>query len=229
MRSFRPWAPVLVLLVGCALLSKSRMQRALPLAAPLSGVLASVDGYRFTDQTVGDEERRVAGMSNYAARVYWRDSVAAFTTYVGYYERQAQGRTIHSPRNCLPGAGWEVLTPGVRAVNAGGATHELNHYVLKNGKLTAIVYYWYQGRGRVVAGEYQVKWNLLRDAALLGHTEEALVRLIIPVGKGTMFPGASPENKFAEVNAFGDAIAARMIVDVARALPGGPTASVASR
>jgi EpsI family protein len=227
MPNLRPWVPVFVLLVGCALVSKSRLQRAVPLSAPLSGVLATV-GYRFTDQTVGDEERRVAGMSSYVARVYWRVSVPVFTTYVGSFERQALGRTIHSPRNCLPGAGWEVLTPGVRSVNTDGATHELNHYVLKNGKLTAIVYYWYQGRGRVVAGEYQVKWNLLRDAALLGHTEEALVRLIIPVGKGTMFPAASAENKFAEANAFGDSLAARMILDVARALPGGPRAIAAS-
>jgi EpsI family protein len=218
---------VFVLLIGCALVSKSRLQRAVPLSAPLGGVLASV-GYRFTDQTVGDEERRVAGMSNYVARVYWRDTLPVFTTYVGYYERQAQGRTIHSPRNCLPGAGWEVLTPGVRSVNAGGTTYELNHYVLKKGKFTTIVYYWYQGRGRVVAGEYQVKWNLLRDAALLGHTEEALVRLMIPVGNGTMFPGSSAENKFAEANAFGDSLAARMILDVARVLPGGPSAIAAA-
>ena len=35
-------------------------------------------------------------------------------TFVSYYERQTQGKTIHSPRNCLPGAGWEVLTPGTR-------------------------------------------------------------------------------------------------------------------
>jgi hypothetical protein len=43
------------------------------------------------------------------------------------------------------------------------------------------VLYWYQGRGRTEAGEYAVKWNLLRDAALRRRTEEALVRVIVPV------------------------------------------------
>jgi EpsI family protein len=57
----------------------------------------------------------------------------------------------------------------------------VNRYVLKNGAARAVVYYWYQGRGRVVASEYAVKWNLLRDAALAGHTEEALVRVVVPV------------------------------------------------
>ena len=48
----------------------------------------------------------------------------------------------------------------------GGASHVVNHYILKKGALRAVVLYWYQGRGRIVANEYAVKWNLLRDAAL---------------------------------------------------------------
>ena len=55
-------------------------------------------------------------MSDYVARVYARDSVMLFSTLVSYYERQSQGKTIHSPRNCLPGAGWEILR-GVAAIS----------------------------------------------------------------------------------------------------------------
>jgi EpsI family protein len=201
------------------------MQRALPLAAPLSGVLDSVDGYRFVDKTIDAEEQRIAGMSNYVARIYSRDTLPVFATYVGYYERQSQGRTIHSPRNCLPGAGWEILATGVRDISLGGVMYRVNRNVLKNGKATAIVYYWYQGRGRVVANEYRVKWNLLRDAALLGHTEEALVRLIIPVGQGSALPGASLQNQYGEANALADSLVARMILEVSRALPGGSSVS----
>jgi EpsI family protein len=45
-----------------------------------------------------------------------------------------------------------------------------------------MVYYWYQGRGRVAASEYQVKWELLRDAAFKARTEEAMVRIVVPLG-----------------------------------------------
>ena len=38
-----------------------------------------------------------------------------------------------------------------------------------------------QGRGRVAANEYRVKWDLLRDAALRSRSEEALVRLVLPL------------------------------------------------
>jgi hypothetical protein len=82
--------PAAILLLGCALVFHgTRDQVAVPLAGSLSTVLANVDGYRIEEQHVSDEERRVAGMTDYVARIYWRpDSTAAFTTYVGYYDQQ---------------------------------------------------------------------------------------------------------------------------------------------
>jgi EpsI family protein len=179
----RAYMPAAVLLLGCALVFHgTRDQVAVPLAGSLSTVLDHVDGYRIQEQHVSDEERRVAGMTDYVARIYWRpDSTVAFTTYVGYYDQQAQGKSMHSPKNCLPGAGWEILRGGMTTVTAANGPHVVNRYLLKNGAAQAVVYYWYQGRGRVVASEYAVKWDLLKDAALKGHTEEALVRVIVPV------------------------------------------------
>jgi EpsI family protein len=170
-------------------------------------------------------------MSDYVARMYLRDSTVAFTTLVSYYDRQSQGKTIHSPRNCLPGAGWEILRGGTRSIVVDGVPRVVNQYVLKNGQATAIAYYWYQGRGRIVASEYQVKWNLLRDAAFLGHTEEALVRVVVfpPETRSSTeaADSASTEQGYARANALGDEVAARLIRDVARVLPGKvPGASV---
>ena len=218
----RRYLPALVLLAGCAFVWNSRSQSAVPLAAPLSGVLSSMPGYRVQDQRISDEERSIAGMTDYVARVYWRDSVPVFTTFVSYYERQAQGRTIHSPRNCLPGAGWEVMTAGTAHVVVDGTRRTLNRTLLKNGAATAVVYYWYQGRGRIVANEYAVKWNLLRDAALVGHTEEALVRVVVPVPASSV-PGSAADDSrlLAEASALGAALSERLAREVALVLPRG--------
>ena len=175
------FAPVVILGLGCALLWNAHNQAAMPIAGSLHSVLATVPGLNRVDQTISDQERRVAGMTDYVARVYRRDNAVAFTTFVSYYDRQTQGKTIHSPRNCLPGAGWEIVSGGPLLVRAGAETYSVNRYVLKNGKASAIAYYWYQGRGRVTANEYRVKWNLLRDAAFYGRTEEALARVVVPV------------------------------------------------
>jgi EpsI family protein len=217
---FRSYIPALPLFVGCAFMWHAHQQVPMHLAQPLDTILAGVSGYRVQTQTVSDEERRVAGMSDYIARVYWRDTTAAFTLYVGYYERQTQGHTIHSPRNCLPGAGWEIYSGGPYALDVGGSKQVVNRYILKNGPATAIAYYWYQGRGRVVASEYRVKWNLLRDAALLGHTEEALVRIVVPINERIVGNDAKSEADYQRADAFAAPIAAKLITDVQRVLPG---------
>lgn len=216
MRELRPFLPAIVLAAGCAMILQTRSQRPVPLPVPVRSVAPSFEGgYTVTDQVLTKEEVAAAGMTDYVARVFTKDSVAHFTTLFSYYEKQAQGRTIHSPRNCLPGAGWEILTPGTRELTSGGAKHVVNHYVLKNASLTAIVLYWYQGRGRVVANEYTVKWNLLLDAATKGHTEEALVRVVVPIR-------ASPQGDAVAMrtaDSLGVAVANKLLASVEAALP----------
>jgi len=227
MNRLRAYAPALIFVAGCAVLWRPHSQRAVPLAQPLTTVLADMPEYAVMDQRVSDDERRVAGMTDYVARQYVRDSAVAFTTLVSYYDHQAQGKTIHSPRNCLPGAGWEILRAGTRSLLVNGRSLVVNEYVLKKGTATAVAYYWYQGRGRVVANEYQVKWNLLRDAALLGHTEEALVRVVVPVAGDASDPTAS-SNAFNAATAVGDRIASKLVLEVARVLPGASPVGVRS-
>jgi EpsI family protein len=214
------YIPAFVLLVGCAFIWQARSQRPIELSAPVTKLLPVVPGYTVVDRFVTDEERRVAGMTDYSARAYGHDTTEMFTTLVSYYDYQGQGKTIHSPRNCLPGAGWEIMRGDRRTLAVNGADHEVNHYILKNGMQTAVVYYWYQGRGRVVANEYTVKWNLLRDAALLGHTEEALVRVVVYVPE----PIGSLEDKsavkaIAAADTLGRTVAKGLLSDVARILP----------
>lgn len=216
MRDMTRYLPAVILTLGCASLLKTSRQDAMPLEKPLSTVLPTVAGFVTRDQAVSKEEAQVAGMTEYVARSYSRDSLVAFTTLVSYYDRQTQGKSIHSPRNCLPGAGWEIMTTGRTTLQVGGESHVVNRYTLKNGKMTAVVWYWYQGRGRVVASEYAVKWNLLKDAALHGHTEEALVRLVVPVRPTE---GGDPGKAAAAADSMAAELAGRLLVDVDRALP----------
>lgn len=138
------------------------------------------------DQEISEDELRVVGVDSYLYRVYEpTDSAAvngptAFSAYVGFYESQTRGQTIHSPKNCLPGAGWEALTSTTATVSTPDGTVEVNQYLIQRDAQRALVLYWYQGRGRVAANEYRVKFDLLTDSALLGRSDEALVRSVVP-------------------------------------------------
>jgi EpsI family protein len=182
MREWQRYLPAGILALGCVLLGAGNTQQiSRNLAAPLASLPREIDGYTGADREISAAERKVAGMSSYLFRGFGRDSLLAFSVYVGYYDKQIQGKTIHSPKNCLPGSGWEVVAAQEEQLQVGSGTVPVNRYMLVNSGQKAVVYYWYQGRGRVEANEYRVKLQLLRDSALRGRSEEALVRVVVPV------------------------------------------------
>lgn len=178
------FVPAALLGLGALLVSGIREQYTMPPAQPLANIPKVMIGLPSHDVDIDKEEQRIAGMSHFVLRGFLRDSNDAFTVYVGYYDRQVQGRTIHSPKNCLPGAGWEILSASRVDLPGSTAHGTANRVVLSNKNVRALVYYWYQGRGREESSEYKVKWDLLRDASLYGRTEEALVRIVVPVDFG---------------------------------------------
>ena len=111
------------------------------------------------------------------------DGSSGFSLFVAYFDQQTQGKTIHSPKNCMPGGGWEPLASHIIPIETAAGAVAVNKYLLQRGSERALVLYWYQGRGRVEANEYVVKFDLLKDAALRGRSDEALVRIVVPLEK----------------------------------------------
>ena len=192
-RSPKRWVPAGILATGSLLLLVARDQVQIPLVTPLNTISLNLLGYTGRDLVVPPDQQRIAGMTNYLMRVFATSDSAPplFSVYVGYYEAQLQGKSIHSPKNCLPGAGWEPLSAGYATLHTPNGDFRVNRYVLANGSNTALVYYWYQGRGRIQANEYAVKWDLLRDKALSGRSEEALVRIVVDMRDGKPAPADS--------------------------------------
>ncbi len=127
-----------------------------------------------------------AGVDDYVNRIY-RNSQdgAGIALYVGYYGSQRSGDTIHSPKNCLPGSGWQPLTVSrIEIPLAGRPPIQVNQYVVEKGLDRQLVMYWYQGRGRVIASEYAGKWWMVVDAIRRNRTDGALVRVSSPLQGG---------------------------------------------
>ncbi len=175
------WAPVGVLGLGCLLNFSVSKQRELPLRAPLTTLPTTIATYRGEDVEIDPRELRVAGTTTALLRFFTQEGADPFSVYVGYYPSQRQGSTIHSPKNCLPGAGWEPLLSRPVEVQTPAGVVRANRFIIAKKTERALVYYWYQGRGRTESNEYRVKIDLIRDAALKRRSEEALVRILIPL------------------------------------------------
>ncbi len=215
--------PAVILGLGALLIGGARQQHIMPPTRPMKALPSTIATFRGTDIVVAEAERAIAGMSDYSMRVFSHDTVPAFSLYVGYYDHQVQGKTIHSPKNCLPGAGWEVVesTPLV-VPERRGAT--VNRVLLVNRGTRALVYYWYQGRGRIESSEYRVKWNLLQDAARFGRTEEALVRIIIPLPRPNETTGIRSVSGTAAADSLARVVMRQIMPAVESVLPSSPRA-----
>jgi EpsI family protein len=170
------------LIVVCGAAVEHAVVREAPVSRLSLGDLPlEIDGWRGEDAApLADDIVATLGVDDYANRVYERDG-APVSLYVGYYGNQRSGDTIHSPQNCLPGAGWTPTASGLQEITAGNRSAVVTRYEIVKGLNRQVVLYWYQGRGRVVAGEYANKAWLMLDAARYGRSDGGLVRLIAPV------------------------------------------------
>jgi EpsI family protein len=173
------------LLLGAAAVAmhaSTRAEAAVPRQL-LAGFPLSIDEWRGEDaQPLDLDIMRVLGVDDYVLRTYARpgDMVGL---YVGYYGSQRQGDTIHSPMNCLPGAGWVPVEAGRLRLPSPEGDVEVNRYLIQKGEDRQVALYWYQGRGRTVASEYWSKVFLVWDAARRNRTDGALVRVLSPLGR----------------------------------------------
>lgn len=107
--------------------------------------------------------------------------------WIAYYGSQRKGASVHSPRSCLPGGGWEVqeLTQiEVPGAEINGQALRVNRALIQLDDRRELVYYWFQQRGRVVTNEYLVKLWMFWDALVRKRTDGALVRLTTSVPGG---------------------------------------------
>jgi EpsI family protein len=173
----------IILLAGAALIARASRPEAIPNHESLSGLPMNLGDWK--GQSSPDLDSRVLdvlGVDDYINRIYYDAERFPASLYVGYHQSQREGDTIHSPLNCLPGAGWNpVKNSHISLAVNGTTTIEINRIVIQKGMDKQVVLYWYQSHGRVVASEYWGKIYTVLDAVRTNRTDAALVRIICPV------------------------------------------------
>ena len=188
-----------VLLGGTILLHAMSHGEAVVARQPLKDLSYSIGTWSGTESPMEERIIQAVNVTDYTNRIYVSQEAPPVALYIGYYASQRTGDTIHSPKNCLPGSGWDPIHAGYTTIPlADGQQIKVNEYVIAQGLEKQLVFYWYQGRGRVVASEYLGKFWMISDAITRDRTDGALVRLITPIAGDDLSRAHQGLEKFAK-------------------------------
>src|SRR5690348_122897 len=176
-----------VLLLGTTLLSGLTSLRVPDqLAVPLDQIDSTLAGWTAAgDQTLPAPTLRALALTAYLSRTYRKDQ-SNLDLFIAYYAEQRAGESMHSPKHCLPGAGWEILEYKTAQIPVDGRTYDVNQYIVSHESERMLILYWYQSKGRVIASEYMGKLLLARDTLLQHTTSGSIVRITIPDRPGAL-------------------------------------------
>jgi EpsI family protein len=100
--------------------------------------------------------------------------------FIGYFKTQRKGLAPHSPKACLPGAGWAPVSSEVRMLDVPGESVPVNYFLVGKQNTRMLALYWYQQGKRAFANEYMAQLYAVPELFLHGRTDIALVRVIVP-------------------------------------------------
>jgi EpsI family protein len=180
----------------------------LPGREPLASLPYQLGEWTGTDVPMQQDILEILGPGDFLQRSY--ESTTTNQPYVdlflAYFPSQRAGDTIHSPKHCLPGAGWLPTESGRISISlAGRPAFGANRYVIAKGDERQLVLYWYWAHDRALASEYWAKFYLVADSIRLNRSDGALVRVITPLP-----PGESVETAQQRLLSFAGNIVSRL-------------------
>lgn len=166
----------LVLVAGILATHTLKPPASPPEHRPLQQFPGQILGWQSRDLPFDAEVEKAVGADDYINREY-SGGPRPVELYIGYYRDQRSGDAIHSPRNCLPGEGWEPVRSARLQIGLAGHPVPVNEYIVEQGAERDLVLYWYQTHGRVVASEYAAKFWLVADGVRGRSTDGTMIRI----------------------------------------------------
>jgi EpsI family protein len=192
-------AASLIVLTAILLQARGRTE-IIPARVPLASFPEQLGNWRGRDFTLDKETLAVLGAGDFLVRGY-RDpegKLPYVDLFLAYFPSQRTGDTIHSPKHCLPGAGWAPdHNDRITISLPSHSPFPANRYVISKGDAHKLVLYWYWAHDRGVASEYWAKYYLVKDAIRMNRSDGALVRIILD-----MFPGETADAAQERLSSF---------------------------
>ena len=177
-----------LMLATLVILDTRSDQDKVPPHAPLADMPTHIGAWQSQDIALDPEVLQVLGDGVFLNRVYDEPPAPGngpVGLFIGFFPTQRTGQAIHSPQNCLPGAGWTFLSAhSITITDINGKSYDVGEYLITDGNIKQEVLYWYRSHGRSISDEYKAKLYMIADAIRYNRTDGALVRVITPLEPG---------------------------------------------
>lgn len=178
---------VLLLIQGSLYYAVALRDENIPLVGPLKAFPQDAGAWHlYKDVPIEKEVQDVLKADDTLNRIYVDPRGDAAFLFIAFFKTQRSGQAPHSPKNCLPGAGWESLESDPISITVPGRAEPIltNRYVVAKGNDKSVVLYWYQSRSRVIAGEFSAKFWLIADSIKYHRSDSSLVKIVVQVKDG---------------------------------------------
>ena len=152
--SLPPWHFIVTCALLAATLTASNLsanRTSESLVQPLDTISRQIAGFIGIDNPPLDAHMlQTLNATTYLGRTYEKPALRA-DLFIAFYAQQRAGESMHSPKHCLPGAGWEIWDYDVAEVTANHQTFKINKYAISHEGERRLVLYWYQSKNRIIA------------------------------------------------------------------------------
>jgi EpsI family protein len=153
----------------------------------------------YREDAIAEELQAELRADRLLKRGYWNTaSRTEADLFVAWFQTQSGGqRQPHSPKVCLPGAGWVPEAIRTERIDTPAGVIEASRLTANKGDERALILYWYQTPRRAIGGEWEAKFWVVADAIRDRRTDTALVRIVIPARRGSDGAAAAAAAGFA--------------------------------
>ncbi len=171
---------VYLLLLGGIFFIYYHKDVSVPTSQPLVEIPLRIGTWQMVSQEQFDENTlAVLKPTDYLSRVYVDDKKNRVSFYLGYHGGGPDSGPIHSPKHCLPGSGWQLLSTRVKGLAVGAKNISMVQAVYQNGDAKELFLYWFQVRGESITNEYILKLSEIKNSILYSRRDSAFIRISV--------------------------------------------------
>lgn len=154
---------------------------AVPVVNPLAKFPAACQEWRMTSQVrFSNEILSVLKPTDYLSREYESLGGRRIRLYIGYHDGGKKSGEIHSPKNCLPGNGWQQVSTEQMHLSEQLGNINLVKAVYQKGESRELFLYWFQMQQKTFSNEYSLKLAGISNSIIHGRKDTSFIRVSVP-------------------------------------------------